>query len=277
MTIKKTHILLAAVVLALSACCNSGGVQKPMDSAQKDYISYVVAKRQYVEALEKILLTDDPRSSAYRLVAIIGPQWGIGDVVALSNPLDLLTAKCRAPASAAPVMDTKWSSMPEFSSGKEISLAAGLPESVLKILGKDNVLKANFQLNQDGKFALTDIASAIAPKDSFESGLSDDCRQFLTANGGMLIRGVVSAKEQFRSHRQLAAGAGIKLIAEDLLTGKYDSEGAFELEDKAVTPKMYLVTYYDAAARSSGPGGARAVTPQEIERIEIIRVKASMP
>ena len=259
-------------LLILAAGC-APTPNKPIDASASATTSYIVAKRAYVEALERALRPTGVEAGPYRLVAVTGPQWQIGAVVDINNPLNPLTDKCIFPAALMPKTPVDWSSLPGLTQTRTVDFSAGLPQSVLKFLGKDNRVGANFNLAGSGEFSLTDLQAKILAQDAFESGLSADCKNFLADSGGMVVRGIVTGKEVFKSGGQLTAGADLKILEDQVLRLKYDNKGDFQLEDKAPVAKMFMVAYFPRATRGSDVAVGRPLTDAELNRLERLDVK----
>jgi hypothetical protein len=265
----KTCSASIAVAVLLSGCADIGS--KSIDDAQREESAYIAAKRDYVRLLEQSLLAKDPAGSPYRLVAIVGPQWGVGDVMDPTNPMSLLTEKCRQSSTAPAPVAVRWAGMPAYTSGKKITLKVGLPSSVASFIGKEKTLGIHFDTDSGGIFSLSEITSVIPAKDTFESGLTAACKEYLTQYGGYLIRGVVSAKEKFSSTKKIEFGSDIKMLSDPLFAGQYASNGAFVLEDAAPNPKMFVVTLFLPANRGTSVV-SRSPTSEEVAELESVNI-----
>lgn len=260
------------LMLGLAGCATPDA--KPIADAASATATYLDAKRAYVDALDHALRPHAAPNDPYRLVAVAGPQWPIGAVVDLDDPLNPLTNKCLFATSALPADWTPWSSLPELNQSRSIDLKAGLPQATVKIFGKGADVGANLDLSHTGQFALTDLQSKVLPQDDFESGLSADCKAFLDQRGGLVVRGIVNGREVFKSGRQIDAGANVKVLEEDLLQLKYDDKGDFTLEDKASVAKMYMVAFFARATRTGGESGVlKAPTADQLKQLERLNVK----
>lgn len=270
----KTCLASIVVAILLSGCAGPGGanVRKTVTGAQREESAYIAAKRDYVRLLEQALLAGDPAGSPYRLVAIVGPQWGVGDVMDPGNPMSLLTEKCRQSGTAPSPVAVPWAAMPAYSSGRRITLKAGLPSSVASFIGKEKTLGIHLDTESGGIFSLAEITSVIPAKDTFESGLTAACKEYLTQQGGLLIRGVVSAKEKFSSTKKFELGSDIKLLSDPLFAGQYASNGAFVLEDAAPNPKMFMVIHFLPDSRGDGSLVGRRPTPEQIAELESVNI-----
>lgn len=266
---RSVGIMLALSLLGCSSSMTAPDAQPVVQPAMEAATSYLVAKRSYVDALDKTLRVHQTASDPYRLVAVAGPQWPIGAVLDPDNPLNQLTKKCEVASAALPTEWTAWSNLPTLTQSRTIALGAGLPRATVQLLGKAVSAGANVDLSKSGQFALTDLRSKILPQDDFESGLSPDCKAFLKTRGGVVVRGIVSGKEVFKSITQIDMGAGVKWLEEDVLRLKYDNKGNFELEDEAPVPKMYLVAYFARETRGvDGPSGIMPPTDAQLRALE---------
>ena len=99
-----------------------------------------------------------------------------------------------------------------------------------------------------------------------------------------MIRGVIWGKEIVRSMTSLNYSAKVKAIREDAITIKYDSDGGYEIEDKEVKPKFWIVSKLKVEdIPGLAPDASRA---ERLERIEdflrtesraTLKVKESAP
>ena len=252
----------------LASCGPHIDVNKPLVGAAKATATYIEAKKAYVAALETAIVGPNAASSRYRLVSVVGPQWQVGAVIDPQNPLNNLTEKCVVNAEALP-KPTPWSSYPGMTESKTITLGAGLPSSVVSLLGKDSTVAANLISGKTGQFNLQELSSVIVADDAFSGSFSPDCKAVLALKGGLVIRGIVSGKEIFRSGGSINAGANLKLAETDLLKLQYDDKGDFNLEDKSPTPKMFLMTQFNPENKGAGDVQT-APTAATIARVEAL-------
>jgi hypothetical protein len=84
---------------------------------------------------------------------------------------------------------------------------------------------------------------------------------------------VVIGKEVFRSGGQIAAGANLKILEDEILKLKYDNKGDFQLEGRVLQPKMFMVAFFPRQSRSSPDVLRRALTADELRRLESLRLK----
>ena len=257
--------LFLASTSLLASCSVTPGVEPIEDSAALTK-TYIQAKNEYVIALQDALI--DPTKSKYRLVAVVGPQWKIGAVIDPENPLNNFTDNCLVKDDELPT-PTPWASLPGFTSTKTITLGAGLPSKVTELLGKSSAVGANLTSGKNGQFGLSELASVIVAEDAFSKSFSDDCKAVLGLRGGLVVRGVVTGKEVFKSDASLVTGASIKVAETDLLKLQYDDKGTFELEDKTVNPKMFLITQF--IPQDKGDGDVQVVpSAATIARVEAL-------
>lgn len=261
---------LTLVVLSPFAwsCGPSLNVNKPIADSATATKTYVQAKKEYVTQLEGAIVGSNAGASKYRLVSVVGPQWNIGAVLDPDNPLNNITDKCAVKDTTLP-KPTPWASLPGMSQSKKITLGAGLPSKVTEFLGKESAVSANLTTNKTGQFSLSELASVIVAEDEFNNGFSTDCAAVLALKGGLVVRGIVTGKEVFKSGTSLVAGANVKLAETDLLKLQFDNKGDFELEDKTATPKMFLITQFVPQNKSDGEV-QRKPSAETIARIEAL-------
>ena len=265
--------IFAGVLAGTLTACAPVQPAKPVESAADATASYITAKRAYVEALERAIRQSDPAGSPYRLVAVTGPFWRVGEAVDIDNPLNPITDKCLVASDSLPKPPISWAELPGLTQSRKVDFSAGLPESVLKVLGKDNTLGLKFDLSRTGQFSLSSLQSTILPQDTFEKSLSSECKDILALRGGLVVRGIVSGKEVFKSGGTLSTGANLKLLETELIKVQYDNKGDFELEDKDPTPKMFMVAYFPKQNRGSENIVSRPPTSEEVGRLESLRIK----
>jgi hypothetical protein len=237
-------LAFSAAFVAVLAGCAATNPNVPVSKAADATTTYLEAKRQYVSKLQTALRGGgDQSASAYRLIAVTGPQWRIGEVVDADDPINLVTEKCVFGVEKLP-KPTSWASYPGLTSSSKIDFSAGLPQSVLKVLGKDNKVGLNFLKDNTGVFRLEDMQSVIVAQDTFEAGLTPECKDVLALRGGLVVRGIVTAKEVFSSKVNFDTGADLKILEEQIFKLKYTASGDFSLEDKSASPKMFMVAFF---------------------------------
>jgi len=262
----KTIKLIITMVIILTFMSGCSFIDALFGSSKIS--SYIEVKRSYVNLLEKaIFKTPNSEKGVYRLIAIVGPQWRIGEVVDINNPLNIITDKCIFDKNQLPEF-VKWSNLPGISEEKKINFFAGLPKSILKFIGKDNVFHIKFDLINTGNFSLRSLESQILNKEVFENGITDECRELAAREGGFIIRGVVKGKENFKSGREFDSTFKLQTFSNDIINLSYNSKGDFELEDKQAIPKMFFITVFKKHRNDSVV--SRHITKNEIEKLENI-------
>lgn len=259
---------LTLTAALLASCKTNPDPRTPIDRSAENLATYIDAKKAYVAALEREIAGRDVSMSKYRLVSVVGPGWSIGTVVDPRNPLNNLTDKCVLREAAWP-REIEWSSLPAFSTTRTITLGAGLPTSITSVLSKEAAVGANLTAGKTGQFGFEELKSRIPAEDDFTGSFSAECRAILGLRGGLVIRGIVTGKETLKSGASLKGGADLKVKDTELFNFKYDSTGAFDLEDKAANPKMFLVTEFKPATMGSGDVQT-APTMDTVARIEAI-------
>ena len=229
-------------LIALTSCayivgCGSNG-HKPIDDAGQNALNYITAKNNYVAQLESAYIKTD---SGYTLVAVTGPNWSIGDVIDLNNPLVNVTNKCKVDSTLIPENPIHWANLPSFTSSKKIEFGLSIPKSVASVLNDEGILGGGFKLDKQGYYSLSELESVIIPTDDFESALSSDCRDILSLRGGYIVRGIVSGIETFSSKNELDVNSDITVLELEALKLSYNDKNEFILEDNKKYPKMFFL------------------------------------
>ena len=267
------------VVLVLSACLSAcatkkGDTTQPIDDSAKAASDYITAKRSYAQALSRALQISD--SSTYRLVAVIGPEWKIGDAIDPNNPLNPLTYRCQWKPADIPAA-TPWTDLHGVSATSNINFSLGLPTGVVAAL-KSTSAGINFTSQTTGKYSLTGLSGPIIGQDDFETALNTEPCKSARVNPALIIRGVVSGIETFSSNKSIDAGGKITTLNIDVFNLKYVDSNTYEISDKTAAPKFYLLTLdtpntrgvESNGSKSTGLGAPRSETIQKLESRNVL-------
>ena len=266
------HRMFVLLISALlSACLGSGADTKPIQKAGDAAADYITAKRSYAQALSKALGVSD--ASNYRLVAVTGPEWKIGDAIDPLNPLNPLSYACEWKAAAIPA-STQWTDLPGVSGTSTINFSLGLPTGVVKAF-KSTAVTAGINVNSEstGNYSLTGLSGPIIAQDDFEKALKTGACKDSRDTAALLVRGVISGVEIFSSKKSLDAGGNVHVASIEVFNLKYDDSKNYELSDKTAAPKFYLVTLDTPSERgTTASGGLRAPPGEIIQTIESLNV-----
>jgi hypothetical protein len=259
-----------AMLLASSAISGSGLSADPIMDASRQAASYIAAKRQYAGVLAKTI--GIPESNGYRLVAVAGPEWQVGDMIAVNNPANILSYKCRFKKSQLPPA-TAWTDLPDITETSPIDFSLGLPAGVLKFLGKWGAsAHLDFTHNATGRYSLSDLSGPIVAEHDFEAAMVEKTCFQERKGPSLIVRGVISGTESFSSGKALGAGAGVKILNSDLFTLKYDNNHAYEVSDKTPAPKFYVLVLDLPGNRGSSTSEFVVPPPEVIATLESLNI-----
>lgn len=265
----RLNMLTSISALLIVGCAPSGkGVIGQHPPLLTDYIA---AKRKFAVELQKAMGGD---ASRFQLVAISGPQWAIGTIIDPANPLVPKSLKCVVKSDLLPTA-ILWAELPGLTKSQTIDFSAGLPTSAATLINKEAQAQGKISVSKTGSFALKEISAVTIAQDDLLDKLSEECRNNLSINGGMVVTGIVSAKESFKSGRAIVVDPSLKIAETEILKLKLDQKGDFELEDKAPTPKMFMVTLFRQETLGSGDiqTAPSAVQVQQIERQDLTPIQ----
>jgi hypothetical protein len=265
------HVVTASVLLASLASCSTDRASA-IRQAGTDTSSYIAAKRAYVASLHEAMRGQGVQEGPYKLVAVVGPHWPIGTVIDPTDPTNVQSTSCLYPEKQLPVA-MSWADLPVLRAGRTVDFSAGLPSKILNFLGKSDKANLAFKSTQAGNFSLVEIHSVIVPADAFTASLTGACKTHLALNGGLVVRGIVTAKEVFSSGQKIEGDAGVTIVDDPLFTFRYASEKQFELSDKQDGPKMFMVAYFPPDTRNGEAPVFQVPTLQQIARLEALSAK----
>ncbi len=239
---------LAVAAIALNACAANPG---PVMSKSTDkLISYFEAKQELADTLQMQLggpTAGSPRNEyySYRLVAINGPAYDLGSVLAVNNKLDLITRKCTLPTDMVPV--EQWASMPRWTSNSTLSTDLGIPAPFKGVFDKAKTsVDANLNFESASIYQIEDIGQRFLARDEMDTFVRrGDCGEYLSglSEPVVFVRGIIYGRETLRSAKGFGTGLDLRVVEEESgqLRFKYDSSGAYELSDASVMPKFAIM------------------------------------
>ncbi len=239
---------LSVAALALNACAANPG---PVMSKSTDkLISYFEAKQELADTLQMQLggpTAGSPRNEyySYRLVAINGPAYDLGSVLAVNNKLDLITRKCTLPNDMVPI--EQWASMPRWTSNSTLSTDLGIPAPFRGVFDKAKTsVDASLKFESASIYQIEDIGQRFLARDEMDSFVRrGDCGEYLgrLSEPVVFVRGIIYGRETLRSAKGFGTGLDLRVIEQESgqLRFKYDSSGAYELSDASVMPKFAIM------------------------------------
>ena len=238
--------LVGCAGLALSGCAaNPGPV---IDTSTKKLISYFDAKQDLAGTLQMQLggpTATSPRNEyySYRLVAINGPAYQLGSVLAVNNSLDLVTRKCVLDENILPF--ERWSTMPRWSSNSNLNTDLGVPAPLQGVFNKTSV-DAGLKFDSASIYQIEDIGQRFLARDEMVEFTTDgECGEYLSSltEPVVFVRGIIYGRETLKSAKGFGAGLNVRIVEEESgqFNFKYDSSGAYELSDAEIVPKFAVM------------------------------------
>lgn len=240
--------ILTVAALSLGACAANPG---PVIGKSTDkLISYFEAKQELADTLQMQLggpTASSPRSEyfSYRLVAINGPAYELGSVLAVDNSLDLITRKCTLPEGWVPV--EKWASMPRWTSNSTLSTELGIPAPFQGIFQKAKTsVDAGINFQSASIYQIEDIGQRFLARDEMDTFVTrGDCGEYLStlSEPVVFVRGIIYGRETLKSAKGFGTEIDLRVVEEESgqLRFKYDNSGAYELSDAEVMPKFAIM------------------------------------
>jgi hypothetical protein len=235
-------------------------------------VSYLEAKRKFAEKFAEGL--GIKQTDKYRLVAVIGPQWKVGDALDPENLLSEITDKCVVPSDQLPEL-VPWSGLPEYASDRTVDFSAGVPAEVAKAFKSPIVAALHIKWQQGGRFLLKDLSQVVLPENSFLDAVGREvCGNGLKGKSALFVRGVISGKEVFGSARTLSDGGNVQVKDVELLKLKYEDSEKYELEDRDRAPKFFVITLVKGAPPGAVRGPIEYSAPSEatIQALEALNL-----
>lgn len=238
-----------------------------------DLIDYFTAKQNFARDIQTAF-GSDPKSKTYRLVAVNGPSYPVGALIAADDNLDLESRACQPEPGDLPPRE-QWGSMPGWNSNKKLGLSLAIPAPMRQVFAKaQSSLSAGIALDSTGSFAVTGLEQVFLSRADMRRVLArPECQAALAASQGgraVFVRGVVYGQETMQSTRSFDANLGVKIIEDDsgAIGLTYHSNGGFTLNETEPRPKFMIVASVELSpaqiAESSRDKGPR---PDPIDAI----------
>ncbi|MEL6528663.1 MAG: hypothetical protein AAFQ27_01795 [Pseudomonadota bacterium] len=280
-------VTLAISAFGLGSCAANPGpvINKSTDKL----ISYFQAKQELADTLQMQLggpTAGSPRNDyySYRLVAINGPAYELGSVLAVNNKLDLITRKCTYPSDLVPV--EPWASMPRWTSNSTLNTDLGIPAPFKGVFDKAKTsVDASLNFESASIYQIEDIGQRFLARDEMDIFVRQgDCGEYLsTLNEPIVfVRGIIYGRETLRSAKGFGTDLDLRVVEEESgqLRFKYDSSGAYELSDADVIPKFAIMakilppTIKVSGGRNNGGNGE---TDIKLDQVAVPPPKQEMP
>ena len=235
----------------------------PMSAAAQGVTDYVSARRAYAATLARAIGLK--QTDSYRLVAVTGPEWQVGDMIDIDDPSNVLSYACRFRRKDLPP-STSWSSFPELSQlKKSIGLNLGLPRGLSQILDKLGISAGvGISSNITGKYSLSNLQGPIVAKDDFEHAIGRGACLKARKRPALIIRGVISGIESLASEDGFSSQADIKVLQTDVAVVRYDKANNFVMSDITSRPKFYLITLDALNSRGSSTKAGLEPPPLDV-------------
>lgn len=257
------------LIVLIAAGKSSVAPVAPITDSSRFLTDYISAKKAYAVAFARAIgIADSP---TYQLVAVNGPEWQVGDVIAIDNPTDILTYACRF---EKPPDAISWIDVPDVThKNVPINFSLGLPTTAIKAFQKISArISFDFTSSLSGKYSISNLSGAIADEDDLQAALSKEtCRREIKGPA-IVVRGVISGQETFSSNTPIKADATVSVLNADVFTFKYDTERNYQLAETSSAPKFYVLTLYKPAGRASGTGSLSALHPYVVAKLESLNI-----
>ncbi len=215
-------------------------------------IDYFTAKQNFAHDIQ-IAFGSDPKSANYRLVAVAGPSYPVGALIAADDNLDLESRACQPDPEDLPAREL-WGSMPGWSSNKRLGLTLAIPAPMKQLFAKaQSSLGAGITLDSTGSFAVTGLEQVFLSRADMRTVLArPECQAALAASQGgkaVFVRGVVYGQESMQSTRSFDANLGVKIIEDEsgAIGLTYHNNGGFTLNETEPRPKFMIVASVESS------------------------------
>lgn len=275
--------ILAATALAGCGANSGSAVRIGTDTI----IDYYKAKNDMARQLQQYL-TGTSGNVVYTLVAINGPGYPIGALLASDNPADVESRACQLNPDELPPPEP-WSNVPSADVKKSFEFSLNIPAPMHRMFkSAESSVGAGFTWAKNGAFELSQMSQIFLSREDLRAILArPKCAAALKAANGsqaVFVRGIVYGKETLTSSYEFKPNLTVKIMEGE--TGqfvlKYTNEGDFSLTENAPTPKFAII------ARVRAPGITKSghdtwtgdsddiftkVDAKTVDRIEAVRDK----
>lgn len=250
--------LVPAVLLAVSC---SATPPNPIAPTTNQLIGYFDAKSAMASKLESYF-TGANGTANYHLVALNGPVYPIGTLVAANNPLEIESRACQVQTDHLPVSEP-WANQPFFKSDSKLDLSLAVPAPLRGVFqSAQTSLGAGIKIEKASAFGIGDISQTLLSRADLREALKrPDCAAALEAAEGskaVFVRGIVQGQETLSSERKINTNLGLRVMTGE--TGQfsisYDTSGAYELKENGPHPKFAII-----AQVGTPPADIKSVPP----------------
>lgn len=254
--LQQAKIGVSMMALAVLAGCGAdagSGVAVGMDAM----IDYYGAKSEMALRLQNYL-TGNNGSVVYTMVAINGPAYPVGTLVAEDNPLDIESRACQLNDDELPKSEP-WSNVPSADIKKSFSFSLNIPAPMRRVFqNAESSVGTGFTWAKNGSFEMSQMSQVFLSREDLRTILArPNCAAALMAAEGsraVFVRGIVYGKETLSSSYEFKPNLTVKVMEGETgqLVLKYNNEGEFSLTENTPAPKFAIV------ARVRAPGGTKS-------------------
>ena len=187
-------------------------------------------------------------SDDFRLVALNGPAYPVGSLIAAGNTLDLESRDCVVAEADLPRPDP-WSGLPSWSSESALDVGLGLPSIWQSAISQNETsLDVGFEMDRQSYFQIEDISQVFLSRSELRRAFAvPACQAAMQEIPGaevIYVRGLIYGRETLRSAKAFNAGVDLSLTGEDSgdFSFSFAKNGAFELKEQRLLPKFAVVT-----------------------------------
>lgn len=267
MIVSRFLVVLLFVVIAASV--SPVAPVAPVAESSRSSTDYISAKKAFAAALAKAI--GIPNSPPSQLIAVNGPEWQVGDVVAIDDPSDIVTYACRL---EKPPEETSWIDVPDVThKNVPINFSLGLPTTAIRAFQKVAAKTSfDFSSSLSGKYSISNLSGSIATEEDLQAALSKNACRREIKSPAIVVSGVISGTETFSSTTAIKADAAVYVVNGDVFTFKYDAERNYQLTETSSAPKFYVLTLYKPAVRANGTGSLSALHPYVVAKLESLNI-----
>lgn len=238
------HASFTMAFLLMASCATTP--PDPIKPVTNQLIGYFDAKSAMAAKLESYF-TGANGTSNYHLVALNGPVYPIGTLVAAGNPLEIESRACQIAEDKLPVSEP-WANQPFFMSDSKLDISLAIPAPLRGVFqSAQTSLSSGIKIEKESAFGIGDITQTLLSRADLREALKrPECAAALLAAEGskaVFVRGIVYGRETLSTERKVNAGLGLRVLTGE--TGQfsisYDSSGSYELKETQPNPKFAVV------------------------------------